>query len=447
MIVDDSAIRPLAVRRAARVRRRIGGVEATTWRDHDRHRFSPVMLAALLIALVAGMAFGAEQTAPLPFAPVQEGFTTTATEVLPYAPDRLLSCRSAREAWRSRCLALRWTRAPARRCAVGSPAIDELAQDAGIVSIERPYIALRGADKGVGAGVDRWFMFHFEEIENLPSLADEFAALDDVQAVSLDWRAFPMATPSDPDDAADWGHNNTAQLPGLDWGGTYDHTLSTTVGTVGFDANAPQAWDAAQGYGSASIVIAIIDSGSGHGAPGHPQGDRLRLRQQRQQPERRFGEPGDRHRAAPGVRLAINSYQRRAGAAPGCSIMPLKVADNAGSMYFSAIQNALYYAADNGAKIISMSLGAAISTDAATNTAIQYAYNAGCTILAATGNENKTVISYPAINTYVIGVGAASPCGDRKRSSSSSTEVNPGVSTDPRGYTCDGERWWGSKTA
>jgi hypothetical protein len=23
-------------------------------------------------------------------------------------------------------------------------------------------------------------------------------------------------------------------------------------------------------------------------------------------------------------------------------------------------------------------------------------------------------------------------------------DLNPGVSTDPRGYTCDGERWWGS---
>ncbi len=124
--------------------------------------------------------------------------------------------------------------------------------------------------------------------------------------------------------------------------------------------------------------------------------------------------------------------------------MPCKVANSAGSMYFSAIQSALYYAADHGADIISMSLGAAISSDAATNTAIVYAYNAGCTILAATGNENKTVISYPAIHANVIGVGAASPCGERKRSSSSSGEVNPGVSTDPSGYTCDGERWWGS---
>jgi hypothetical protein len=91
-----------------------------------------------------------------------------------------------------------------------------------------------------------------------------------------------------------------------------------------------------------------------------------------------------------------------------------------------------------------MSLGAAISSDPATDTAINYAFNAGCTILAATGNENRTTISYPAIHANVIGIGAASPCGQRKRSSSLSSEVNPGVSTDPNGYTCDGERWWGS---
>jgi PKD repeat protein len=73
-----------------------------------------------------------------------------------------------------------------------------------------------------------------------------------------------------------------------------------------------------------------------------------------------------------------------------------------------------------------------------------YATNAGVVILAATGNSNSSTISYPAINSNCMGIGAASPCGDRKRSSSSSSEVNPGVLTDPNGYTCDGERWWGS---
>ena len=408
-----------------------------------RPRFSPLALAALLLALLAGLAFGADDTAPRPFAPAQYGFTTDAEETLPYAPDRLLvQVREGSLAKSNLGISLdKGAQVPLAQ--TGLLPIDELAQDAGIVAIERPYIRLQNADKATDAGIDRWFMFRFDEVENLPALADEFAALDDVQAVSLDWRAYPMATPSDPYFTANWGHNNTAQLPGLDWGGTYDHTLSTTVGTVGFDANAPQAWDGSQGYGSASIVIAIIDSGVDmehtdiRKVTGYDFGDS-------------DSNPDDNATGAghgtccAGVAAAMNNGVGAVGVAAGCSIMPLKVANSAGSMYFSAIQNALYYAADNGADIISMSLGAAISTDAATNTAIQYAYNAGCTILAATGNENKTVISYPAINTYVIGVGAASPCGDRKRSSSSSSEVNPGVSTDPRGYTCDGERWWGS---
>ena len=54
-------------------------------------------------------------------------------------------------------------------------------------------------------------------------------------------------------------------------------------------------------------------------------------------------------------------------------------------MYFSAIQNALYYAADNGADIISMSFGAATTSHWTVDNAIQYAYNAGVTLLAATG--------------------------------------------------------------
>jgi len=55
-----------------------------------RLRLSPLALAALLLALLAGLAFGADETAPRPFSPVQFGFTTDAEETLPYAPDRML---------------------------------------------------------------------------------------------------------------------------------------------------------------------------------------------------------------------------------------------------------------------------------------------------------------------------------------------------------------------
>lgn len=380
---------------------------------------------------------------PRAFAPAQSGFQPDAAAVLPYAPDRLLVQLKVEAIGRAG-LALPMQRgATLATPRTGLAGVDAIAAAAGLSAIERPYDQPLNAALAAELGVDRWLLFRFAGARDLPGLAARLAADPDVEAVSLDWLAFPAAVPSDPLHASHWGHNNTAQLPGLDWGGTYDHSLPTTVGTPGFDANAQAAWDGTQGYGSASVIVAIIDSGVD---VDHPD---LRLVAGYD-----FGSgdsnPDDNATGAghgtccAGVVASMTNTIGAAGIAAGVSIMPLKVANNAGSMYFSSIQSALYWAADHGANIVSMSLGAAISSDSATDTAIAYAYSAGCTVLAATGNENKSTISYPAINANVIGVGAASPCGERKRSSSSSGEVNPGVSTDPNGYTCDGERWWGS---
>jgi len=137
-----------------------------------------------------------------------------------------------------------------------------------------------------------------------------------------------------------------------------------------------------------------------------------------------------------------------AGVAGNVTIMPLKVAyQSLGKtlLSVSATSKAIYYAADNGAGVISLSSGrddgAAIPL---IEEALEYAYNSGVVIFAATGNANFSNISFPANSEYVISVGAASPCGDRKRSSSTASEVREGYDTDPNGYTCDGERWWGS---
>ncbi|MDZ4183091.1 MAG: S8 family serine peptidase, partial [Candidatus Cloacimonadaceae bacterium] len=118
-----------------------------------------------------------------------------------------------------------------------------------------------------------------------------------------------------------------------------------------------------------------------------------------------------------------------AGAAGGCSVMPLKVANSAGDMYFTAIENAITHAADNGAHIISLSLGAATAEGGipSTDAVLEYAYAAGVTIFAATANGNTNTITYPANHNKVISVGAASPTGERKSTTSS-----------------DGEYWWGS---
>ena len=321
--------------------------------------------------------------------------------------------------------------------------VDALLAQVGATGLSVTHIPARDAGLAASLGLDRWFTVTVPATTNIESWIRRFEADPNVEQASPDYLAYPTAIPNDTRYSLQWGHNNTAQMLNYCWG-CGGHDSGSPVGTVGFDSDAQLAWDGAQGYGSASVIIAIIDSGVDIDHPdlrlvtGYDYGDND------SNPDDNSAAPGHGTACAGVAAARANNGLGVAGVAGGCSVMPLKVANSAGSMYFSSIQNALIHAADNGADVASMSLGAAISSDPSTDSALSYAYNAGVTILAATGNENASTISYPAINGNVIAVGAASPCGERKRSSSLSNEVNPGVNTDPNGYTCDGERWWGS---
>lgn len=106
------------------------------------------------------------------------------------------------------------------------------------------------------------------------------------------------------------------------------------------------------------------------------------------------------------------------GIAPDANILALKI-----DFYDPSINAAIKYAADCGADVINLSLGA-FDTDeypdgwsdyaeAGTKTsfveAINYAYNKGSIVVAAAGNESTDCKSYPACNTHVISVGALEP--------------------------------------
>jgi subtilisin family serine protease len=404
-----------------------------------RVRRSPLAFLALAVAGLAGVSGYA---AARNFTPVQDGFQPGGKEVPAFVADRVLV--KFREA------AVGGSRIPrglnylstVPNAVTGMSRVDEAIRASKGKALRQAFIKPANEAKARELGVDRWFVLETDGSEPADQVAARFAALPEVESVSLDWIAFPAVVPSDPLHSIHWGHNNTAQMLSYNWTNN-NHETGSPVGTVGFDTNAQAAWDGTQGYGSSTVIIAIIDSGVAAGHPDLTQVAGWDYGSNDSNPDDNSSQSGH-GTACAGVAAAKANTLGSAGAAPNCSIMPLKVANNAGTMTFTSIQNALYFAADNGADIISMSLGAAITSDPATDTAINYAWNAGCVILAATGNENASTISYPANHANVIGVGAASPCGERKRSSSNSGEVNPGVSTDPNGYTCDGERWWGS---
>ncbi|MFG0316998.1 MAG: S8 family serine peptidase, partial [Planctomycetota bacterium JB042] len=399
--------------------------------------------SALALAVFSSPSAFAQGGSTTRFVPVQAGPDAPVLELSRSAPGRVL-IQVERTALEGSTLDRSWRGgqlAPYVPTAI--PRLDLELFAAGVTGITRATIDVKDEVRGRELGLDRWYVAQVSVGVDVEALARRLRALPDVEDAGPDWRAFPAAVPNDPLHANHWGHDNTGQMLDYCWG-CGGHPGGSPVGTPGFDADAETAWDAPQGYGSSGVVIAIIDSGVDAGHPdlnqvaGWDYGDNDANADD-------DASGGGHGTACAGVAAAIaNNGLGTAGIAGGCSIMPLKVANSGGSMFFSAVANAILHAADNGADIASLSLGAAISNDPSTSSAISYANGAGVTILAATANANQSSIDYPANHALVVGVGAASPCGERKRSSSSPSELNPGVAADPNGYTCDGERWWGS---
>ena len=101
-----------------------------------------------------------------------------------------------------------------------------------------------------------------------------------------------------------------------------------------------------------------------------------------------------------------------AGVAFDASIMPVKVLDAGGSGTAFIVANGIYFAADNGADVINMSLGwpwwrgRMYDPGPVVHDAVKYAYGKGVTIVAAAGNEGKNQVAYPAAYEESIAVGA-----------------------------------------
>lgn len=93
--------------------------------------------------------------------------------------------------------------------------------------------------------------------------------------------------------------------------------------------------------------------------------------------------------------------------APTARIMPLKAFRADGTANLSDIVNAIYYAADQGANIISMSFSMSQSSPGL-QAAIQYALNKNVTLVASAGNDGQKTLVYPASYGGVEGIGSTS---------------------------------------
>src|SRR3989344_1510412 len=103
-----------------------------------------------------------------------------------------------------------------------------------------------------------------------------------------------------------------------------------------------------------------------------------------------------------------------AGTGYDTSLMSVKVLDSSGSGYYSWVANGIVWAADNGAKVINLSLGGTSSSITLQN-AVNYAWNKGVVVVAAAGNRNSTSRFYPAYYSNSIAT-AATDQNDKKAS-------------------------------
>ncbi|MEL6988480.1 MAG: S8 family serine peptidase, partial [Bacteroidota bacterium] len=101
-----------------------------------------------------------------------------------------------------------------------------------------------------------------------------------------------------------------------------------------------------------------------------------------------------------------------AGADWNCQIMTCKVLSNTGTGSSAGVIEGIYYAVDNGANVINMSLGSNIPSPAYEE-AINHAYDNNVTVVAAMGNDNTDLLHFPAAYANAIAVGASKPDDDR----------------------------------
>jgi serine protease len=94
-----------------------------------------------------------------------------------------------------------------------------------------------------------------------------------------------------------------------------------------------------------------------------------------------------------------------AGIAYQARLMPLKVLGADGAGTDAAVASAMIWAADHGANVINMSLGAD-SASSVLQDAVDYAYAKGLVLVAAAGNGGVGSINYPGACSHVIAVGA-----------------------------------------
>lgn len=212
---------------------------------------------------------------------------------------------------------------------------------------------------------------------------------------------------------------NAFMVPNDPYYGTYQWNFKAFETGVGGGINLEPAWDISTGNG---VIVAVLDTGVAYE-------DYSIYRKAPDLANTNFvpgydfvnndAHPNDDNshgtHVAGTIAQSTNNNYGVAGVAYSCSIMPVKVLNKQGSGTLQQLVDGIYFATNNGAKVISMSLGypPGYYPGKALDDALNYAYSNGVTVVAASGNNEAGTVSYPAAYEKCIAVGATRYDGSR----------------------------------
>jgi subtilisin family serine protease len=209
-----------------------------------------------------------------------------------------------------------------------------------------------------------------------------------------------------------------------------DGTFALSTATVDADIDMELAWDIEKG--DSTIIVAVLDSGIKTDHPdfaGRLWKNSSEIANGNDDDGNGFiddidgwdfanddNDPTDDHGHGTNVAGIIGAKSDNtigyAGVDWNCKIMTCKVISSSGSGLYTWWADAVYYAVDNGARVINMSLGGS-SASSVLSAAIAYAEANNVTVVVSMMNFNSNVPYVPAAYPSTIAVGSTNPNDER----------------------------------
>ncbi len=164
--------------------------------------------------------------------------------------------------------------------------------------------------------------------------------------------------------------------------------------------NLTQAWTVSTG--SYDVKVAVLDTGIDHNHESLK--DHINTSLGKNFTTNNAADTMDRAGHGTHVAGTVGAYGNVSGVMQQVTIFPVKVLDDNGNGNSFWTAKGIYYAVEKGADVINMSLGGGNYTQASKD-ACDYAVQQGVVVVAATGNDARNSISYPAKYSSVIAVG------------------------------------------